>query len=145
MTLENEIAVKVFETVPSIVRSLRAEIKNSIQEVSFPQFRVLSNIHRGLSHIGEIAEHHGISQPSVSKMVDILVEKGLVKKNRSKRDARNYDLQLTDKGRTLLLAGRNKAHKGISKKIRHLSKADKEKILEALSILDTYYLKGGEG
>lgn len=88
--------------MPIIIRSIRSELKEAASpRISYPQFRALSNIGRGLQTVGELAEHHGISQPAMTKTINILVGEKLVSKNKSTEDARLTILTLSPKGQIL--------------------------------------------
>ncbi len=88
--------------MPIIIRSIRSELKEAASpRISYPQFRALSNIGRGLQTVGELAEHHGISQPAMTKTINILVGEKLVSKNKSTEDARLTILTLSSKGQIL--------------------------------------------
>ncbi|AYF43406.1 MarR family protein [Halobacteriovorax sp. BALOs_7] len=92
----------LLDIMPFIVRSIRDEVKAvASPRISYPQFRALSNIGRGLTTVGELAEHHGISQPAMTKTINILVDEGLVTKKKSVEDGRLTLLSLSTKGQGL--------------------------------------------
>jgi DNA-binding MarR family transcriptional regulator len=53
----------------------------------------------------------GVSRPTVSRMLKSLEERGLVSRERSRRDRRQLDVRLTDSGRTLI----RRAHRHLTK------------------------------
>lgn len=56
--------------------------------MTVPQFRILAAIKRGLQYTSQIAEHQGVSQPTMFKMVNGSVKRGLVKRLSEKDDRR---------------------------------------------------------
>ncbi len=66
MVVEVDIAKKFIEITPRMIHF---------------QYRVLSNIHRGLNTVTEIAVHHGVSQPTTTKVITAMFQKSWLKKN----------------------------------------------------------------
>lgn len=75
-------------------RSLKGGI-SSAQELD-----VLSRLELSKAHLTpqQLVEAMGISKPAVSRLIDGLEKKGLVKKERSLTDRRSYWLEITDEG-----------------------------------------------
>lgn len=64
------------------------------------QFRVLQVVaEKGWSTATEISGRMGVSQATVTSLVDKLVQKGMVMRQRSERDRRQTDILITDQGR----------------------------------------------
>lgn len=61
----------------------------------------LSGAHTKNKNVSSIARRLQIAQPTASRMVDSLVEKGLVKRERSQADRRKVKLELTKKGKSI--------------------------------------------
>ena len=130
---DNELSKLLLEVVPPLIRLIRAEIKNAASgTLTFPQFRVLANIHRGLNTVGEIAEHHGVSQPAMTKMVNHLVEMGYIEKTKSFADARCSILVLTSKGKKTRQKIWDKAQTQLSGHLGSISKKDSKTIIDSL-------------
>lgn len=125
---------KVFlEIVPPLVRFVRSEIRAAAPgALTVPQFRVLANIHRGMNTVSEIAENHGVSQPAMTKMVNGLVQRGLVKRTTNRDDVRETLLTLTAKGQRLYRATWNRAQKRLAVRLRVIPAKEREAILRAL-------------
>lgn len=118
------------DLAPLMMRRMRAQvIKASVGSLTMPQYRILANINRGLNSIGEIAEHHGVAQPSMSKMIGLMEERGLITREKLASDKRLSVLSLTPKGRELFLKVRGRAQKRIAEKLQELQSEDLE-ILE---------------
>ncbi len=82
----------------AVLRDLRAQFPN---EVSITEYDVLFNLYRQPEHearIRDLNKHLLLTQPSVSRLIDRLVARGLVSKRRDPDDARGMIVQLTDEG-----------------------------------------------
>ncbi len=67
------------------------------------QFRVLQVVaEKGWSTATEISGRMGVSQATVTSLVDKLVQKGMVTRQRSERDRRQTDIMITDQGRATI-------------------------------------------
>ncbi len=97
-------AAQVMDTVPLIMRVIRAEMRSHrAPDLSVPQFRALLRINRrpGAS-LSDVAEHLGLSLPSTSKLIDRLVGRGLVTRQSAADDRRRITLALTETGQATL-------------------------------------------
>lgn len=95
-----ECAEEVIETILTGMKAVREEMRRGKPaEISVPQFRVLAFLkrHPG-SSLSSIAEHIGLTLPSMSIAVDGLVKRGLVTREPSTDDRRKLVLHLTDDG-----------------------------------------------
>ncbi|WP_167052229.1 MarR family transcriptional regulator [Salinibacterium sp. ZJ77] len=82
----------------AVLRDLRAQFPN---EVSLTEYDVLFNLYRQperAARIRELNKHLLLTQPSVSRLIDRLVARGLVSKRRDPDDARGMIVQLTEQG-----------------------------------------------
>jgi DNA-binding MarR family transcriptional regulator len=71
-------------------------------DVSMAQLHVLATLHeQGGMTVGALAEALSISAPSASAVVDRLVERDMVRRERSEDDRRTVRLSLSDCGRRL--------------------------------------------
>lgn len=123
----------LFEVVIPLVHLIRSEVKQSSpQGINFPSFRVLANVNRGLNTVGAIAEHHGVSQPAMTKLVNLLVKKGLIIKKQCDVDKRKTLLSLTKVGLEIYEATLAKAYERIDHRFNELSSKEKKHIVDAL-------------
>ena len=103
-----------WETVPPLWGMIRSRIRASAETdfgITVEQFHVLRYVNRGMDSMRELASAKNISLPAISQAVEILVQKGLLRRLQSKEDRRHVDLSLTKEGNALLeaLFGRMKA------------------------------------
>ncbi len=70
--------------------------KQGFAELSVPQLHMLMTIRKGKDvHVSELADLLGVSPPSVSAMVDRLVEKGIILREHSKKDRRKVMVRVS--------------------------------------------------
>jgi DNA-binding MarR family transcriptional regulator len=102
-----------WETFPSLWHSIRARIRKVATEefnITVEQFHILRRIHKGSDSVSKLADAKQISRPAISRVVDVMVNKGLVTRSQDPADRRYVRLALTNEGKTLLEAifGKNR-------------------------------------
>src|SRR4051794_10347566 len=121
-----QLARGILDAIPPTMHRIRLEMRTgATDELSVPQFRVLACIYRELRQASEIARHLGVSAPAVSKMLDLLVERGLVLKSSETRDRRQTALALTPDGERLLKRARALAQKSLEEKLLELTPGER--------------------
>jgi len=92
----------LFRAQVSVLRQLNAEFPSA--ELSFNEYDVLFNLARQPERrlrIRDLNRHLLLTQPSVSRLVDRLVQRELVTKESDPGDGRGTIVQLTDEGYAL--------------------------------------------
>ena len=137
----------LMEVVPLVMRFLRAEMRRHAgQRLSVPQFRTLVYLHRRPgATLSDVAEHLGITLPAMSRLVDRLVERGLVSREAHRGDRRCVTLTLTAEGESVLEAVRGKARGEVAKVLASLAPEQRDVLREALSLLQKLFSGGGTG
>ena len=105
--------------------------------------RLLEPVHAGMlvriaeepCTISELARHQCVQMPTVSRSVNVLVERGLVERSRSDDDRRKSVLHLTDHGRTVLHDMMKNAHAHTESLLHALSETDRRRVGTALQLL----------
>src|SRR5215510_12926458 len=130
-------AQALMETTPQILQSIRMEMRRGRgAELSIPQFRTLRFIQRHPdSSLSDLADHLGLTLPSVSKLVDGLVKQKLISRKESAEDRRKITLLLTETGASIVDSARADARANLAKKLKGLSDNDLETISQAMLIL----------
>ncbi len=98
------VAREILEVVPTLMRTIRLEMRSRRRpDLSVVQFRALVylDLYPGAS-LSALAEHLGLTLPTVSQMINYLVEKGVVTRQESPVDRRRVMLSLTTQGKSLL-------------------------------------------
>ena len=141
LTSEAGCAGQLMDTVPLIMRMLRREIRSRRPgDLSVPQFRVLAFLSRnGGSALSDVANHIGLMRPTISKMIETLVRRGLVKRDIADRDRRFVSLSLTDSGSSLINQARRETRSRLAELLKSLSQKDLERIAGAMDILQRVF------
>jgi DNA-binding MarR family transcriptional regulator len=142
--LPDECACEVLETVPLVMRVIRAEMRSHrTPDLSVSQFRTLTflNHHEGAS-LGDVAEHIGLTLPSMSMMVDKLVVRNLVERRTSPTDRRRVTLTLTMDGKAMLEAARQDTQAHLAEVLAALSADERATVVQAMQVLRPVFTPG---
>jgi DNA-binding MarR family transcriptional regulator len=138
-----ECAGEVLDVVPLAMRVIRAQLrKHGAREVSVPQFRTLVylNRHEGTS-LSEVAEHIGLSLPSMSVLIDGLVVRGLIVRQTHPEDRRRMTLGLTDRGRRAFRIAHEATASYLEEKLGQISATERRTVIEAMQVLREVFTK----
>jgi DNA-binding MarR family transcriptional regulator len=135
--LLNTCTHELMDTAPQIVQTIRVEMRRGRgSDISIPQFRTMRFIQRNPdSSLSNLAEHLGLTLPSVSKLVDGLVKQKMITRQSSKTDRRRLTLALTQDGASIVNSSRAGAQASLAKKLGGLSNDELETICEAMKLL----------
>jgi len=89
----------------------------------------------GEKTVGELAALEQVQPPTMSRIVDGLVQKKLVERVSSANDRRSVQITATPAGRKLLLAGRDRRVRALAKRFEALTKKEVETLLAAAEIM----------
>jgi DNA-binding MarR family transcriptional regulator len=133
----DECAHAVFDVVPQVMQSLRAEMRRQRgPDLSVLQLRALAFLRNNpgatLSHL---AEHVGLTLPSMSSQVSGLVTRDLIDRAISPEDRRYVTLKLTEQGESVLNAARHSAQENLAKTLSVLSQDECAVVIEAMHLL----------
>ena len=139
-------AQEILEVVPAVMRTIRAELRrHRTVDLSVPQFRTLAFIDRNAdASLSDVAEHIGLTLPSISKIVDGLVVRKLVTRQTHPTDRRRMTLALTGRGLTALQTSRAATRACLAEDLAALSDRQREIITQALEILRPIFTPQGE-
>ena len=113
---------------------MRAHIRHEATEnfdITVGQFHILRRIRDGADSVSKLADAKHTSRPAVSRVVDVLVNKGLVIRTQNPDDRRNVRLSLTDEGQSLMEAIFDNARQWMAEKFSILNEDEIEAILVA--------------
>ena len=91
-----------------------------------------------------LAEHEGVAPPSITKVLAILEDDGLVEREASPDDRRVSFVQSTAKGAQLVAESRRRKTAWLTSRIRDLSTDERRRLAEALDVLDTLTKKDAD-
>lgn len=123
----------LFRAQVTVIRELNHEFPND--ELSFNEYDVLFNLSRQDGRrlrIRDLNRHLLLTQPSVSRMVDRLVSRGLVRKESDPGDGRGTFVYLTESGFSLF---RKVAVAHADSITRHVGGALSQEELKQLTVL----------
>ena len=131
----------ILEITPKIVRFLREQMRKQAKgELTVPQFRVLLKLVRESSTTHqEVAEWMGIAAPTLTRMIDTLVKRKLVKRVKDTKDLRRTLLSATAAGQNLHQLYREEAQRQLLLKMEPLSSEEKEVLTKSFSILSQLF------
>ena len=128
------------------MRAIRTEMRNRrTPNLSVPQFRVLTflNRHPGAA-LSEVANHIGLTPPSMSKNIDGLIARQLITRQESRADRRRIHLTLTESGKTLLKSAHQETQARLADMLAGLSSDQQNAIIEAMGALRPIFASSGE-
>ncbi len=142
----DECARQILEAVPMVMRAIRNEMRSHrASDLSVPKFRVLIflNRHEGAS-LSDIAEHLGLTLPSMSKMIDGLVARDMVIRQMDPGDRRRVTLAPTALGRTAMQSAYEATAARLAGRLAALPVSARRTILKAMQILESIFVSGRE-
>ncbi len=137
-------AGEVLDTVPLVMQSIRVQMRRSRGPgISVPQFRVLTYLNRteGAS-LSAVADRVGLSLPAMSRLIDGLVARDLIRRRESEKDRRFVVLELTSEGRDLVRAARTAAQAHLAETLEALNGSERSQVAHAMSLLRPLFLPG---
>lgn len=129
------IARKVLETVPLVMRTVAAEMRQDDHFFSPAHFHLLLALNHRSCSLSELAEHQSVSLPTMSNSVTILEERGWAQRRRSPEDRRKVIIEITDEGRQMLQSVHDQAEKRVAEILTGLSDGELQQIEAGLAVL----------
>lgn len=134
----NELPKITDQHVRVIARLARVfETRLTDESTTLPQFRVLAFLSEGEWAASALAEWLDVSRPSVTALVDGLVERGWVERRESPQDRRQVLHQITESGRAALTSSTACLATGLDGLFAHL---DPQERVQALTGLDLIFV-----
>jgi DNA-binding MarR family transcriptional regulator len=139
-----DIALSLYEIAGPIFVSLKEEVNPvmhqarshpDVKELTFTQLRILLAIEYGKDQVGKLARSAQVAQPAMSKIVDHLINRGLVRRNPHPTDRRQIKLNLTPKGAAMTRRVRLKAAEKYVGAIKNLSASDRKKLVSGIAVI----------
>lgn len=140
-------AREVLETLPLVLRVIRGEVRRArFPNFSLPQFRALAFLGRNPgAMLSDVADHLGLSLPTASKLIDVLVSGKMVSRKSDPADRRRMILVLTAAGEKKYGAALNSATQLLASKVAALSEEQNGKVIEAMKLLRSVFSAGLAG
>jgi DNA-binding MarR family transcriptional regulator len=134
----DECARELLAAIPAVMRFIRNQMRRHRQsELTVPQFRTLVFLsHHPETTLSALAEYLGLSRPAASRMVDLLVKRGLMNRQIPPADRRQVALSLTRRGKEAFLAAHGATRVAMAGNLEKLSAPDLNRVREAMQILN---------
>ena len=149
--MKDHILNNIFDSLghfPMVYRSVHQEIfkvaLDSIREENFSRYHleIMSVLEReGTLYVSEIGEILQIARPQMTRLIDELIDLGMVERNMDIEDRRRINITLTDKGSTTFKKVRGIIRGSISAKLSGLKDEDLEELSVALRKIADIALK----
>jgi DNA-binding MarR family transcriptional regulator len=126
-------------SVSRLARRLRAErAAHGLQpELSDTQLGALATLERkGAMTPGELAEHEKVQPPSMTRVIAVLEQRGLVIRAAHATDKRQVVLTVSDEGRDVVHQSRRLREAWLARRLRELTPQEKAKLRAAAPILE---------
>lgn len=120
------------------------EIRSTGQVVSAGHVPLLGMLSIRPYTLGELAERHSVSSPTMSNTITAIEERGWVTRTRSKEDRRLVWIEITDTGREVLENINRHFEERIAGLLGELSEHEQETLIEGLTLLRDAFAAGLE-
>lgn len=137
MTSPRQTAALVMDNVPLLMHLLRTKFREKrVAELSMVQFRTLAFVdaHHGAS-LSDVAGHIGLGLPSMSKLVDALVNRKLLTRELHGEDRRRICLTLTSKGKRELTEAHQHTQSFFAENFSKLTDDERTQIADAMNVM----------
>lgn len=129
-----ETARKLHSAALHLMRYVRAQ--DTALGVPPAQLSALSVVvFGGKKSLSDLAEAEQVRPPTMSRIVDSLVQDGLVKREVDKKDRRSVVITATDKGEKIMYEGRNRRERQLLELMRGLTREEIDLLDKASDII----------
>ncbi len=146
ITTSEQAAHELLEVVPAVMKELRTEMRSRrTPDLTVPQFRTLAFVdHNKGTSLSAVANHMGLTLPSTSRLVDVLISRGMLTREDNPADRRRVKLDVTAHGLGILETSRRGTLTYLTGKIASLSAEDKEVIVKAMKAMRSVFASGAQ-
>jgi len=117
---------ELVDVVYLVMQIIWADMRRSRRAIEPSQWATLRRISRGPCTMSEVARHKGVSLPTISKSVDMLVRRGWVERFVDDTDRRQTLVRLTSGGRKVLADCRRRVEVLLAEKLAVLTPQERE-------------------
>jgi DNA-binding MarR family transcriptional regulator len=120
-------------TVRTLSRLSRV-LERSCEGLTLPQYRVLALVASGNERATRLAEHLAVAKPTITAVVDGLVDRGLVRRAAVEGDRRSARLQITAAGHRALTAAEQSMEAALGRVLVRVD--DRLEVVASIAALD---------
>ena len=136
----SQCAADIMTVVPAMTRFLRAELRHHGLHLSLSQLRVLYFLQRKpQSSLSEVADYLDVTRPTMSGIVERLVQRGLVHRMEDLQERRRIALTLTIAGGTEMERVYGATLASVASRLEGLSDEQLNQVMAGLSILGNLF------
>ena len=130
-----DVATRLHASSIRLLRALRREDDGS--GLSAPRLSALSVIaFAGPLSLGELAAAEQVRPPTMSRVVDYLVDEELATREMAPGDRRSVRIAATDKGRRLMEAGRERRVRALVDRLAALAPSERRALARGVEVLE---------
>ncbi|MBD2059974.1 winged helix-turn-helix transcriptional regulator [Oculatella sp. FACHB-28] len=131
-------ATKIMEVVPGVIRFIRADMRRQGQaSVSLSQLRVLWFLNRcPQSSLSEVADDLDVTRPTMSAMIERLVQRGFVNRVEDPEERRRVLLTLTATGSKYLEQVSEATRSKVAGVLSPLSDTELQQLMQGIALLE---------
>jgi len=130
-----DVAARLHSASVRLLRTLRREDDGS--GLSAPRLSALSYVVvEGPVSLAELAEAEQVRPPTMSRIVDALVDRGLVTRIVEPRDRRSVRIAATQEGRQLLIGGGERRVHALTGRLHKLADSERRALARGVEILE---------
>jgi DNA-binding MarR family transcriptional regulator len=125
---------KAFDPARTLAIAARV-LERSLDDMTLPQFRVLSLIATSPERAGRIAARAAVSRPSLSGILDGLEKRDWIRRIDADDDGRGVTLSITGPGRQALEGATASANRRLDVVLAHLGDDERSRAVDGLAAL----------
>lgn len=132
---EQSLTHRVLRTMPLLMHFMFRQLRDFDVRIEPNQVQILSVLAEGQRTVSELAARQHVSLPSMSKTINMLVERGWVERVEVPEDRRVVRLRLTEQGRDSLRAAHQAMVHAVDEVVSHLTPEEAAALSRGLDIL----------
>lgn len=133
-----QIARSMVEIIPLVMRVMAAEMRKQGQLPSHAP--ILGMLAMRKHTLGELADRHAVSAPTMSNTITTMEERGWVIRTRSEEDRRVVWIDITANGRTALEALQGRTAERIAGMLDRLTVEEQESLARGVAVLQETFI-----
>jgi DNA-binding MarR family transcriptional regulator len=129
------VARRAMEIVPLVMRTITVELRRGGPALAPGHFRLLGMMAHCPCNLSELARRQGVSLPTMSDSITLLVDRGLAQRIPDPRDRRIVIVELTEAGRSALNEMQSQVESRVAELLAGLSAAQLASLAAGLDVL----------
>ena len=133
---------QIINLTKNLNKNMRHEFHNLMQNsgLTFPQLSVISILSKhGKQKVSEISEKMGLSDSTVSGILDRLEQKNMIERKRNKDDRRVVKIYLSEGSRKICHNFHQKKEKYFAQLLKKLTEKEIKEVIKGLEILNRVF------